>query len=275
QGAYNALVGAGITLFDTSDVYGYKSVKAGLSAEQLLGRFAEENGRPLIAAKYMPILWTRFLIGGPWRAGRRAVAKALGNTLDRGGWAYVDLYQVHFPFPYLGGMDALAEGMAAACDRGLCRSVGVSNFNAKQIRQFSEKLEKYSISIASNQVEYSLVNQDADEDGTLAECNRLGVVPLAHTPLAKGLASGVYTASNPTGGKMGLPKYNFQDLMPLTPIHTALVEVAKRVEGRLSVEAKEEQKMAFEELEDGEEQAPPPKPKKISTTQVALNYVRS
>ena len=43
-----------------------------------------------------------------------------------------------------------------------------------QIREFSEKLEKYGISIASNQVEYSLVNQDADEDGTLAECNRLG-----------------------------------------------------------------------------------------------------
>lgn len=43
--------------------------------------------------------------------------------------------QVHFPFPYLGGMDALAEGMAAVCERGLCRSVGVSNFNAKQVRQ--------------------------------------------------------------------------------------------------------------------------------------------
>lgn len=43
QGAYNALVGAGITFFDTSDVYGYKSAKSGYSAEQLLGRFAEQN----------------------------------------------------------------------------------------------------------------------------------------------------------------------------------------------------------------------------------------
>lgn len=51
-------------------------------------------------------------------------------------------------------------------------------------------------------------------------------------------------------------------------------QVAKRVEGRLSVEAKEEQKRAFEALEDDEEQAPPPKVQKISTTQVALNYVR-
>ena len=46
------------------------------------------------------------------------------------------------------------------------------------------------------------------------------------------------------------------------------------MEGRLSVEAKEEQRRAFEALQDGEEQAPPPKPRKISTTQVALNYVR-
>ena len=51
------------------------------------------KGQPVIAAKYMPILWTKVLIGGPWRAGRRAVAKALSNTLERGGWGYVDLYQ--------------------------------------------------------------------------------------------------------------------------------------------------------------------------------------
>lgn len=42
----------------------------------------------------------------------------------------------------------------------------------------------------------------------------------------------------------------------------------------MSVKAKEEQKRAFEALGDDEEQAPPPKLKKISTTQVALNYVR-
>lgn len=43
QGAYNELIAAGITFFDTSDVYGYKSAKAGYSSEQLLGRFAEES----------------------------------------------------------------------------------------------------------------------------------------------------------------------------------------------------------------------------------------
>lgn len=60
----------------------------------------------------------------------------------------------------------------------------------------------------------------------------------------------------------------------ILPCFACVSQVAKRVEARLSIEAKEEQKRAFEALGDDEEQAPPPKLKKISTTQVALNYVR-
>lgn len=62
--------------------------------------------------------------------------------------------------------------------------------------------------------------------------------------------------------------------LAILPCFVRVGQVAKRVEGRLSIEAKEEQKRAFEALGDDEEQAPPPKLKKISTTQVALNYVR-
>ena len=42
------------------------------------------------------------------------------------------------------------------------------------MREFSEKLGKYGITLASNQFEYSLVNRDAEADGTLEECRRLG-----------------------------------------------------------------------------------------------------
>lgn len=42
------------------------------------------------------------------------------------------------------------------------------------MREFSEKLGKYGITLASNQFEYSLVNRNAETDGTLAECQRLG-----------------------------------------------------------------------------------------------------
>lgn len=56
------------------------------------------------------------------------------------------------------------------------------------MREFSEKLGKYGITLASNQFEYSLVNRDAEVDGTLEECKRLGesltTDPLIH-PLGR------------------------------------------------------------------------------------------
>lgn len=45
---------------------------------------------------------------------------------------------------------------------------------ASQLRDFSAKLEKYGMSVASNQIEYSLINRDREEDGTLEECRRMG-----------------------------------------------------------------------------------------------------
>ena len=45
-----------------------------------------------------------------------------------------------------------------------------------KMREFSEKLQKHGISLASNQIEFSLVNQDAKENGTLDECRRLGAI---------------------------------------------------------------------------------------------------
>ena len=92
------------------------------------------------------------------------------------------------------------------------------------------------LKIATNQVEFSLVNRKAMFDGTLEACKKLNIVPLAHTPLAGGLASGKYTAMNPTGGKMGKPKYEFTTLDKLLPLHNALGQVASMVKSRLKDE---------------------------------------
>jgi aryl-alcohol dehydrogenase-like predicted oxidoreductase len=258
KAAYEVLVNGGVTFFDTAEVYGRKSIKMGMSSEQLLGQFSTESSalRPVVATKYMPVLWTNALVGGGFRAGRRAVVSALQRSLDRLDLAYADLYQLHFPFPYVGGFDALAEGLARAKDRGLCRHVGVSNMNGAQVRAFKKKLDKWGVPLVSNQVEFSLSNQRIAEDGTIATCKALGVQVLAHTPLGRGLATGTYTATNPTGGKPGTPKYVYSDLAPLAPVHQALAEVAKSVTAR---------------VRDNEEIAL----KSVTTTQVSLNYVRA
>ncbi|CAM9372301.1 unnamed protein product [Chrysoparadoxa australica] len=284
QMAYNTLVEAGVTFFDTADVYGCKSIKEHMSSEQLLGRFGEENyeERAQVATKYTPVLWTNLKAGGGLRAGRRAVANALQQSCDRLGVAYVDLYQLHFPFPYIGGLSAIAEGMSRARDRGLCRAVGVSNMNAAQVRDFHDKLSKWDVPLASNQVEFSLINQDSYEDGTIAECKRLGIVVIAHTPLAKGLATGVYTAANPTGGKTGAPKYSYKDLAPLMPVHQALADVAKLVSARLSEdeEAPVRKRCIIQSMHSASPELFPhchvdTLSCQVTTTQVSLNYIRA
>ncbi len=259
QKTYETLRAGGIELFDTSEMYGHRSMKFKASSEYLLGKFIRESkwDQPMVATTFNPLPWANFFVGGSVRMGRDAIVSALQRSLERLDLAYIDLYQVQFPFPYVGGISALAEGMARAQGRGLCKHVGVCNMRGKQVRKFKEELDKFGVPLSTNQVEFSLADQSIGNDGTIAECKKLGVQVLAHTPLCRGLASGVYTAKNPTGGKHSVPKYKFTDeLQPLTPVHNALAEVSQRVSARLAADK------AI-------------KVNKASTTQVSLNYVRS
>lgn len=77
----------------------------------------------------MPVPWANMLSGGGLRIGRRAVLDALRNSIARLGVGSVDLYSLHAPLPYLGGRSALYEGLAEAFSLGLCRGVGVCNYN--------------------------------------------------------------------------------------------------------------------------------------------------
>ena len=69
-------------LFDTAEVYGYKSGAQGQSAEHLLGRFLQEGGgvptsRAVVGSKVFPVPWTNLLVGGGVRLGREALVSAL------------------------------------------------------------------------------------------------------------------------------------------------------------------------------------------------------
>ena len=158
QGAYNTLVEGGISFFDTSELYGYPLAKEGMSAEQMLGKFSNENFRYdcKVATKYSPGLFANAKTGGGAfkpRFGRRAVVSALEQSLERLERGYVDVYQLEAPsLPYAGGNKALYEGIARAKERGLCNAVGVCNFNAKQLKQAHSALEALGVPLVSNQV---------------------------------------------------------------------------------------------------------------------------
>jgi aryl-alcohol dehydrogenase-like predicted oxidoreductase len=177
EGAFQASVEAGVSLFDTAEVYG-----SGKS-ERILGDLVRRWGKPLIVA-------TKF---APYRLGAAAVHRALEGSLSRLGLQRVDLYQVHWP-PIVGRIDTWMEALAAAVQEGRVRAVGVSNFGAEQMRRAQDALARHAVPLASNQVEYSLLHRAPETNGVLRACRELDITLIAYSPLAMGLLSGKYDA---------------------------------------------------------------------------------
>ncbi len=185
RAAFEASVAAGITFVDTAEVYGLGR------AERLLGQFMRESGQQVtIATKFYPM---------PWRWAKGAMRRALRGSLRRLGVSRVDLYQIHFPVPPR-PIEFWVDALADMVQEDLTRAVGVSNYDTDQMRRAYEVLARRGVTLASNQVEYSLLHRDPEQNGLMAACEELGVRLIAYSPLAKGLLTGKYTPENlPTG----------------------------------------------------------------------------
>lgn len=202
--AFEISVNRGIKLFDSAELYGLGR------SERLLGDFIRAAGvrdRVAVATKFAPY---------PWRLRRGAVVKALRGSLMRLGVEQVDLYQIHAPSPLV-SIEELTEGLADCVEHGLARTVGVSNFDTRQTQQAAEVLARRGVPLASNQVEYSLMERAPERNGLLDLCRELGVTLIAYSPLGMGLLTGKYSAENPPGGSRGR-RYSRQFLRGLQPL---------------------------------------------------------
>jgi aryl-alcohol dehydrogenase-like predicted oxidoreductase len=186
--AFKISLAAGVNLVDTAEVYG-----SGRS-EHLLGHFIKEANQPvLVATKFFPV---------PYRFTKKSVIRALRGSLERLGLDHVDLYQLHWPSPLV-PIETYVEGLAMAVQADLAHNVGVSNYNIEQMEQASKCLAKHSIPLASNQVEYNLLDRSAERSGLLDLCKELGIRLIAYSPLAMGLLTGKYTTETPPSGPRG------------------------------------------------------------------------
>lgn len=179
--AFEIGVGAGVTFFDTAEVYGLGQ------SERLLGDFARSATRPVvIASKFYPF---------PWRLSPHQFRSALRASLKRLGVERVDLYYIHWP---LGPrpIDVWVSALANVVEMGLARAAGVSNFNVEQMRRAHAILSERGIPLAANQVHYSLLHREPERSGLLDACRELGVSLVAYSPLESGLLTGKYTADN-------------------------------------------------------------------------------
>ncbi len=176
--AFKVALEAGVTFFDTAEIYGF-----GLS-EELLGQFMHQNNRPVqIATKFGP---------APWRFTAESVSDALTGSLKRLQVERVALYQVHWPFSFFMSQQTLMNALADEVKRGRIESVGVSNYSAEQMREAHQLLAARDVPLAVNQVRYSLLTRQIETNGIFETARQLGVTILAYSPLAQGLLTGKY-----------------------------------------------------------------------------------
>ena len=190
--AWDASIDAGVTLFDTAEVYGSGE------SERIIGRLMaadpDRAAKVVLATKFMP---------SPWKLNvRGALLAALRSSVERLGVPKVGLYQIHGPIS-LRSHAALAEALAAAHQAGLVDAVGVSNYSVKETRSMAGELAKRGLRLATNQIEFSLLRRVPETSGLLATCAELGVVPLAYSPIGQGRLTGKYSAASPPPGKRG------------------------------------------------------------------------
>lgn len=213
--AFQASVEAGVTLFDTAEVYGVGE------SERLLGNFAQGSEAGIaIATKYFPL---------PWRIFPQAVTEALTNSLQRLQVESIPLYQVHTPFTFFMTQETLMEALAKEVKQGRIEAVGVSNYSVSQMREAHAELQKRGVPLVSNQVPYSLLNRKIESNGIWQTAQELGVTIIAYSPLAQGLLTGKYTGQEkPTGARSLDPKFQTSGLNQVSPVINTLRDLAEK-----------------------------------------------
>jgi aryl-alcohol dehydrogenase-like predicted oxidoreductase len=188
RGVVDAALDAGITLFDTADVYGNKGGSESFLGEVLEGR----REQVVVATKFGHDMG----YGIEPRGSREYIRKAIDASLERLRTDYVDLYQYHRP----DGVTPFAETFGALDElvqEGKVRYVGHSNLEASQVEEADELAREHGWARpVSAQNRYSLLHRAPEED-LLPVCERLGLGVLPYFPLASGLLTGKYKRGAP------------------------------------------------------------------------------
>jgi aryl-alcohol dehydrogenase-like predicted oxidoreductase len=191
----DAALDAGVTLFDTADLYGD-------------GRSEELLGRALRRRRDAAILATKFGMrrppGGLTGGRPEWVARACEQSLARLGTGHIDLYLLHQPDPATPIVDTLAA-LDRLVQAGKVREIGCSNFSSAQLDEAAAAASAAGLrGFACVQNQYSLLHREP-ELGVLDACDRLGMSFIPYFPLASGALTGKYRrgAPVPAGTRLG------------------------------------------------------------------------
>ncbi len=183
----------GINWFDTAEIYGNGASEIALA--KALTACGKNPHEVLVATKWWPLFRTA-----------SNISKTIGKRLEALTPFPIDLFQVHQPFGFSGEVKEM-DAMAKLVGEGKIRAVGVSNFSAKKMHSAWEVLKKQGIPLASNQVQYSLLNRKIESNGIMETAKELGISIIAWSPLAQGLVTGKFHDNPELLKKVGMRKH--------------------------------------------------------------------
>ena len=174
---------AGITTFDTADVY------AATRAEAVLGRALSGQRREGLEI-FTKVYWPT----GPGKndtgLSRKHIMESINGSLKRLQTDYVDLYQAH----RYDTATPLEETMVAFADivhSGKAHYIGVSEWSAEQIRAAHALATELRVPLVSSQPQYSALWRVIEAE-VVPTCEELGIGQIVWSPLAQGVLTGKY-----------------------------------------------------------------------------------
>jgi aryl-alcohol dehydrogenase-like predicted oxidoreductase len=182
----HAALDAGITSFDTADVY------ANGAAEEVLGAALKGHRRESLEI-FTKVFWPV----GPdpkhpndMGLSRKHLLESIDNSLRRLQMDYVDLYQAH-RYDYATPLEETMQAFADIVRAGKALYIGVSEWTAEQISEGAALARELKVPLVSNQPQYSMLWRVIEEK-VVPTCREDGISQIVFSPIAQGVLTGKY-----------------------------------------------------------------------------------
>jgi aryl-alcohol dehydrogenase-like predicted oxidoreductase len=179
----HAALGAGITTFDTADVY------TDGRAEEVLGRALRGERREGLEI-FTKVFWPMGEGRNDRGLSRKHLMEGIDASLRRLQTDYVDLYQAH-RFDVETPIEETMQAFADIVRAGKALYVGVSEWTAEQIREAKALADELGFGFVSNQPQYSALWRVIEAD-VVPTCTALGIGQVVWSPIAGGVLTGKY-----------------------------------------------------------------------------------
>lgn len=221
----HAALDGGITSFDTADVY------ANQAAEKVLGdalKGLRREGLEIFTKVYWPVAEKKPNDTG---LSRKHIMESINGSLKRLQTDYVDLYQAH-RYDVETPLEETMQAFADIVRQGKALYIGVSEWNAEQIRAGHKLSKELGFQLISSQPQYSALWRVIEAE-VIPTCQELGLSQIVWSPMAQGVLTGKYLPGQPApegsrgaderlGGMMG--KYLSDEVLSRVQLLAPLAE---------------------------------------------------